>query len=110
MDRIEFRVQGSADDPYHVVFRLEDGDLYAECNCEAGLRGMYCKHRLRILDGEATDIVSENIGDIGTVSKWLKGTKLESALKAVWEHEEAVAEAQRGLRLAKKGLARIMTP
>ena len=82
--------------------------LYAYCNCEAGLHGIYCKHRLRILDGEAVDIVSENIGDIETVHKWLQGTRLESALKAVEEHEEAVKEAQRGLRFAKKGLARIM--
>lgn len=111
MNQIKFLVQGSADAPYEVVFsKVDRGLLYASCSCEAGLRGMHCKHRILILEGNAMGIVSDNMADISTVQSWLKGTALESALMAVWEHEDAVAEAQRELRLAKKGLARVMVP
>lgn len=110
MDQIRFLVQGSSEEPYEVVFYRDSDSLYAECNCQAGMFRQYCKHRIRILNGENIDVVSDNLDDIDTIQLWLQGTELESMLKSIEEAENIVSEAKRKLSDAKKGLAQIMYP
>jgi len=54
-DSVSFSVQGSAPEPYHVLFRRNGANLSAYCTCPAGENGMYCKHRIRILQGLAEE-------------------------------------------------------
>ena len=110
MNQIKFLVQGSVEEPYQVIFFKDAEHLYASCDCKAGSYGRYCKHRIHILNDEKVDIVSDNLDDVATVQSWLYGTELESVFKSVQEAEDVVSEAQRRLSLAKRSLARIMTP
>ena len=64
---VSFLVQGSAPEPYHVLFRRNGANLSAYCTCPAGENGMHCKHRIRILQGLAEGIVSENVADVQKV-------------------------------------------
>lgn len=109
MSEIIFRVQGSASDPYEVTFDKSDNTLTARCTCPAGEVGQYCKHRLRILRGDSTGIVSPNQKDVGVVKSWLSGTELESALNEFDSAEKEQEKAKKRLDLAKKKLARVMT-
>jgi uncharacterized Zn finger protein len=53
MDKASFLVQGSAAEPYKVIFKLrDDKNLSAYCTCQAGQKGTHCKHRINILRGE----------------------------------------------------------
>ncbi len=108
MLKAEFFVQGSADEPYRVTFTKSGANLGAYCTCPAGQNGMYCKHRFRILEGEATGLVSENVDDILTVGSWLSGTDVAAAMDAVKTAERDHAEAKKLLSQAKKNLARAM--
>jgi hypothetical protein len=107
-DTLEFLVQGSAPEPYQILFFRSGAELRAHCDCDAGRNWLHCKHRLRILTGSAEGIVSPNAGDIPTVLSWLPGTTLERQLSeiAAIEHQAAALKSQ--LSKAKKILGQIM--
>jgi uncharacterized Zn finger protein len=106
---IKFLVQGSAPDPYEVVFDKKGGNLTATCSCPAGLMGQYCKHRFRILAGNSEGIVSENIEDATTVQGWLAGSDVEMAIHNLGLAEAELDQAKKKVGAAKKALARAMS-
>lgn len=59
MGRLEFRVQGSAAEPYRLIAEGEGADLRIFCNCPAGRRGgKFCKHAAQLLVGEVTSVTA----------------------------------------------------
>jgi len=109
MEEIAFDVQGSAPEPYGVVFvRRSPTNLSAYCSCPAGENGQYCKHRFAILDGIQKNIVSANVNEVKIVQSWLAGTDVEKALLRMRELEEKAAVLKKELSSAKKDLARAM--
>lgn len=101
---ILFQVQGSAADPYSVVFRRDEVGLSASCNCPAGDNGQACKHRLSILRGDATNIISDNAKQMKMLLSWLAGTNVEAAMNAVERAEHQFEEAKAAVAKAKKAL------
>jgi hypothetical protein len=109
MDKITFLVQGSAAEPYEVVFKLRDyNNLSAYCTCQAGQKGTYCKHRLNILRGETRGIIGGNLDDVKTVLSWLPGTDVEAAIKKIESAEDALLLAKSNLAKSKKKLGRAL--
>lgn len=105
---LTFQVKGSSTDPYEVTF-IKDGDsLTALCSCPAGQYGNYCKHRIAILEGDNTAIVSDNAYQAATVGNWLKGTDVAAALSEFRNIEETGDQAKSVLVAAKRKLARAM--
>lgn len=105
MNEIKFFVQGSAPEPYLVVFRKRDNNLTGLCNCPAGENGMYCKHRFRILAGSSEGIVSNNIKDLDIVINWVKGSDVEKALDELHEAETDLEKMKKKVSVLKKKLA-----
>jgi len=109
MQEISFEVQGSASNPYGVVFvKRTEINLSAYCSCPAGENGQYCKHRFNILDGVTKGIVSDNLDDVKIVQSWLPGTDVEEALVKMRKLEEEAARIKKELTAAKKDVARAM--
>ncbi len=116
MEELIFEVQGSAEKPYRVSFiRYSIDKLSAYCTCQAGEKGQYCKHRLRIMVGEKKDIVSKNESDVTIIQQWITGTNIENLLFKVCEKENEYQKAQQEaiktkneLSLAKKNLTNAM--
>ena len=109
MEEISFKVQGSASEPYNVLFvRRSATNLSAYCTCPAGENGQYCKHRFSILDGITKGVVSDNLEQVATVHSWLPGTDVEAALKKVSEIEIEATKIKKLLSAAKKEVARAM--
>ena len=109
MQEIEFQVQGSAPQPYGVIFvRRSEANLSAYCSCPAGENGQYCKHRFAILEGSTKGIVSPNPEEVETVLSWLPGTDIEAALEKMRSLEKQMLEMQKELSAAKKEMARAM--
>ncbi|WP_143054535.1 MULTISPECIES: hypothetical protein [Massilia] len=106
-NQVIFRVQGSGSEPYVVTFTRSD-ELYVSCTCSAGQLGQACKHRLSILNGDLSDIVSENRDDGQHIAQWLLGTKLAAALSAVDAAEIDLALAKKRVSDSKKALSRVM--
>ena len=109
MKEISFKVQGSAVEPYDVLFvRRSATSLSAYCSCPAGENGQYCKHRFNIIDGIAKGIVSGNVDDVKVVQSWLPGTDVEAALIRMRELETEEARIKKALSAAKKEVAKAM--
>jgi uncharacterized Zn finger protein len=109
MDTIEFLVQGSAPEPYIVVFKKQANNLSATCTCPAGKIGQHCKHRIRILMGETTGITSKNSEAVQEVQNWLHGTNLQTALDEYIQAERQMEQAKIRLSASKKTLARLLS-
>ncbi len=105
MERIQFQVQGSAEEPYKVTFERDGSNLSAYCTCPAGENGQYCKHRFAILDGNDDNIVSNNKSEVKKIMSWLPGSDVEKALIKLAEAEEEFEEAKQKLSDAKKKVA-----
>lgn len=105
---ITFVVQGSSPEPYTVTFTKTDDRLNAFCTCPAGEKGQYCKHRFRILSGDSTGIIGDNMREVPTVRGWMHGSPLESAFQQLQEAEIKAQKAEKELSRTKKALAKVM--
>ncbi len=65
---------------FAVTFYIGAGFLNAECDCPAGVYGNFCQHRLKLLRGNGSEIVSDNENQLEEVVKNLPGTRLDAAL------------------------------
>ena len=108
MNVIKFLVQGWAAEPYNVTFQKEGNNLNAYCDCQAGVNGQHCKHRIDILLGSVSDIVSHNTSDVASVVNWLKGSDLEKAMNVVYEVETEISQLKIKLTQANKSLVKAM--
>lgn len=107
---IVFRVQGSQPEPYEVVFeRLSSKNMRARCNCQAGDFGLICKHRIKILEGNAQGIESSNKSDVQVVQSWLQGTDVSSALLELKFLEVEAERLKNEIAAARKRLAAAFT-
>lgn len=80
-ERLDFFVQGSANDPYKVSFWRVGDDLKSSCTCQAGKNGLACKHRLNLLDGDLTNLVS-SLESFSKLQKMIDGSDVGVALRA----------------------------
>lgn len=108
MKDLVFLVQGSQPDPYRVVFRKEGDNLTALCSCATADADTLCKHRLSILLGKTTGIVSANTGDVQTVLGWLVGSDVKKALQRLAEAGRALEDAQEEYNAARDRLLKAM--
>ncbi|MFK8067503.1 MAG: hypothetical protein AB8D52_04590 [Gammaproteobacteria bacterium] len=108
MKEVTFKVKGSSGKPYEVMFVKRSENLADYCDCQAGLHGLYCKHRIEILAGESKNIVSGSNEDHELVLSWFKGTELESVLKEITEVEITQHKIKNELKRLKKKLSRLM--
>lgn len=108
MDRIRFSVRGSKGDIYDVTFEESDGRVHAFCTCKAGQYGLYCRHRIRLMNGEYDRIAGENTEDLCRLREMLRGSDLESKYRAVTEAEKLYVSAKKVLDEAKGEFARAM--
>jgi uncharacterized Zn finger protein len=105
-ETFQFRVQGSAAEPYVVSFRRRGGNnISATCTCPAAQIGMSCKHRMDILRGRVECIVSPNAADVATVAGWFAGSDVQTALDTIERLEKEAEAIQTALTAAKKAFA-----
>jgi len=105
MVEIVFLVRGSAPKPYEVVFRKYRDRLTASCTCPAGTFSQLCKHRLRIMSGDRSGIISENIPAVLDIQTWISGTEIQNAIIELHDAEMLLEEAKKRIASSKKRLA-----
>lgn len=105
MTEILFVVQGSAPEPYEVAFRQDGNRITASCTCPAGAFSRLCKHRLRIMSGDRSGIISENLSAVLDIQTWVSGTNIGKALLELQDAERQLEEAKKRIGSSKKRLA-----
>ena len=108
MEELIFLVKGSTTKPYEITFIKDGSSLTALCTCPAGQFGNSCKHRVAIIDGDATAISSDNSAKAPLIVEWLAGTDVEAALAAMREAEKDPNKSKQDVADLKKKLARAM--
>lgn len=104
----EFQVQGSDPAPYKVIFKANDGQIKASCTCRAGVMGQLCKHRLSILNGDSSAVVSPNASEVADVVSWLEGSNLAEAISVAVQLEAEKKLLEERLKSAKKAIAKAL--
>lgn len=110
MAELAFMVQGSGSEPYEVVFLHKDTKVNALCTCQAGQNGQHCKHRISLLQGDASAALEASPEQLEQLQSWLVGSNLEAPLAklAVAEAETDKKKKKADVMAAKKALARAM--
>lgn len=108
MERVQFVVEGSQGDAYDVVISRDGTNVNALCSCKAGQNGLWCRHRVALLNGEADALIEGEEADLARVAGWLPGSDLGRALAEVNAAQAVYDVAKATLDRAKKALSRAM--
>ena len=106
--QLNFKVQGSSDEPYDVVFHAVDGVMVASCTCRAGVFGQLCKHRVQLLSGDSKQVVSGNESEVIQLSELLQNSGLKSVLDDISQLEVIYQQLSKQLKSSKKQLAKLL--
>jgi DNA polymerase-3 subunit epsilon len=60
---LEFVVRGSTGNLYEIDVSIDD-KVTLTCGCRAGIFGRMCRHVTALIDGDVTNLISENILDV----------------------------------------------
>ncbi|MET0258293.1 MAG: 3'-5' exonuclease [Methylobacterium sp.] len=61
---LRFAIRGSTGNRYAVVLEERSTGPYLRCDCTAGLHRRRCRHVDAVVEGDITDLVSGNFGDV----------------------------------------------
>ncbi|MBV1863985.1 MAG: hypothetical protein KUG74_06055 [Rhodobacteraceae bacterium] len=103
-----FVVQGSAVEPYVVIISREGNNLTASCDCPAGNKKQYCKHRFELFKGSSKGLVGGDLDKVSEIPELLNGTDVEAEIMALNILEGELAEVKKKVSAAKKAVAKAM--
>lgn len=109
-DRIEFLVQGSASEPYRVSFWRVGDNVKSSCTCQAGKNELACKHRLNLLDGDVTNLVSSSSNSFQRLQRMLEGSDVGAALWAMDSVTPLLHTLEKLLQLKPSGRRKSVSP
>lgn len=81
---LRFSVMGDNGDLHEVVIERDSvdiGNLQAHCSCGDAQHGDLCAHRFEVLEGDISNVVSENLDDVQMLREWIKGSDIEVAMQ-----------------------------
>lgn len=107
LNTYEFRIEGAKGQHTTIFTKLPNG-VASSCDCKTSRKGVACKHRLRILRGDARGVVSDNRSDVAIIKTWLAGTAVESLMKHLGARELAAERIEKDIKKAKKKLAKLL--
>ncbi|WCE30492.1 SWIM zinc finger family protein [Vibrio sp. SCSIO 43137] len=98
----EFFIQGSAKQPYKVVIESSETSVVkVTCDCQAGIFGKLCKHKVQILQ--------EVISTESELSNCLNNSGYSSLVADYSLQEKELKQAKSKLDKTKKSLAKLMS-
>lgn len=105
---LRFLVRGSSGREYEIVASRVGNDFRMTCACEAGQKGTYCKHRFGLLDGDITDLLSDNSHQVKELAAMFAGTEVARRYAIVQELKQQKEAVEERLRTEQKALGREM--
>ena len=99
-------VSQSTGEVYYIELSRNGDNLTCTCTCPAGQKGMHCKHRLSILNGDISDVDSGDTDKMHLIEGMLEGTDVDQALNELRKLEEQKAELDKAIKAQKKVLGK----
>lgn len=97
---LSFEVKGSTGNIYTVTFDRTDDNLKATCTCAAGQAGKYCYHRFYLMDGDTSQLVSDNADDVKLLPDMIEGTDVAKCMVDVIAAAKQYEDAKKALAKA----------
>ena len=106
-DGLSFTVRGSTGNTYFVNAQKVGPEVRISCTCQAGQNGLWCKHRTALLDGVVSDLLSNNVSDVVSLSRMAAGLVVlpRDRRKQIADSSVAVRPARNVLRYAESSHA-----
>lgn len=102
-----FHIQGSAEEPYYVLFNYRKDKFRTRCDCPAGLKKQLCKHVTTILNGEVPEgIVHGEVEKIPNIVKAFNQSEAFEVYELYLGELEALEELKKQVSNRKKQFAR----
>jgi len=77
----QFLVRGSKGNRYEVVVAMGDSNVDVKCSCIAGQNNRRCWHVTALLDGDITNLLSDNTGDVAKLRDLIQVFGLGSTVR-----------------------------
>ena len=68
---------------YHVTIPRNGDNFIARCTCIAAVNRMACKHRLRLFEGDITDLEGGVVDKVSQLAEMLTGTEVKMSQEAI---------------------------
>jgi DNA polymerase III subunit epsilon len=76
-DTLRFFVKGNTGNIYEIAARRIDDELQTDCTCQAGQNRIWCKHRAALLNGDVSNLLSDNLSDVMKLAKMAAGVEVQ---------------------------------
>ena len=106
--QITFKVQGSDSTPYTVTFKRRNGKVTISCTCKAGKHNTCCKHRMALIGGDSSAIVSNNVDEVYNIHHLIAESNIEETVIKIRALEKELEKSKTHLKNLKKQLSRLM--
>lgn len=92
----EFEVMSSDGSKFYVVsFEFDSGKLRIYCNCEAGGRSKWCKHKTQLVLGNLSCLRNNaQSSDIQNALEWVENSKLAQLVGEIHLAEDEMKKAK----------------
>lgn len=108
MKTYKFKIQGSATEPYNIQVEILDENINIFCNCDAGIAGKSCKHKLQVLYAKDVDAIDGDIEHLQEINKMFINSPIAVAHARVNEILEQQEQLKKTLTSARKALDKSM--
>ena len=93
----------SGSEPYKVDFVVENNIMTVHCNCPAGRLGKFCKHKIRMLQGDYDVLYDDDQCDqLDKISDWIQKSDFLDLIFERSKFRTALREAEEKVNAIKK--------
>lgn len=107
---LQFSVAGSTGNLYEITASKVGDRFIMTCDCEAGIKGTHCKHRTALLDGECSNLLSDNRADIEKLQQLFSGSNAEKYYCELIQIENEIETLKSKLKSIKRAFSRAISP
>ena len=103
-ERLIFLINGdSSSEPYSVDITINDNQMYVACSCPAGKFGKFCKHKIRLLQGDFDVLYDDDqCDDLSRIHEWIQQSDFLNLIFERSKFKKDLREAQQRLDAVKK--------
>lgn len=107
MQNTTFEVLGSEGDVYRITFVQASGGVRVSCTCRAGMSGLFCKHRLALMAGDRSRMVSPELAsDLDAVMSWPEFAPIKEQITKLHQVQSQIDELEKVEAGLKKAVAK----
>lgn len=103
-ERLIFLVKSDTrPEPYSIDITIKGNQMYVACSCPAGKLGKFCKHKIRLLQGDFGILYDDDqCDDLSRIADWIQQSDFLDLIFERSKFKKDLREAQQKLDEVKK--------